>query len=125
MMPSALYVAALLIVLVSLAHSYLGERYVLTRLFRQCELPRMFGGTEFTKRTLRFAWHVTSVAWLGLAAILLVIAGGAGRERQVLAVIAATFAAHFAIALFGSRGKHLSWVAFLAIGILSMYAACT
>jgi hypothetical protein len=34
MMPSALYVAALLIVLVSLAHSYLGERYVLTRLFR-------------------------------------------------------------------------------------------
>jgi hypothetical protein len=123
MMRSALYIAALLIVLVSLAHSWLGERYILTRLFRKGELPRLFGGTEFTKRTLRFAWHVTSVAWLGLAAVLVVLAGGAGRERQVLGVIAATFAAHFAIALFGSRGKHLSWIVFLAIGMLSIYAA--
>jgi len=122
---SALYIAALLIVLVSLAHSYLGERYILTRLFRRCELPRLFGGTEFTKRTLRFAWHVTSVAWLGLAAILLVVAEGAGHERQVIGVIAATFAVHFAITLFGSRGKHLAWVAFLAIAILGMVAATT
>jgi hypothetical protein len=121
----ALYLAAALIVVVSLAHSYLGERYLLVRLFRKAELPKLFGGTEFTKQTLRFAWHVTSVSWLGLAGVLLVIASGPGREREVLWVVAATFAAHFAIALAGSRGKHLSWVVFLAIGILSAYAAST
>jgi hypothetical protein len=124
-MRSALYLAAALIVLVSLAHSYLGERYLLVRLFRKSELPKLFGGTEFTKQTLRFAWHVTSVAWLGLAGVLLVIARGPGREREVLRVVAATFVAHFAISLAGSRGKHLSWVAFLAIGILGAYAAST
>lgn len=119
----ALYLAAVLIVLVSLAHSYLGERYLLVRLFRRSDLPKLFGGIEFTKQTLRFAWHVTSVAWLGLAGVLLVIARGPGRERAVLAVVAATFAVHFVIALAGSRGKHLSWVVFLAIGILGAYAA--
>lgn len=119
----ALYLAAVLIVLVSLAHSYLGERYLLVRLFRRSDLPKLFGGIEFTKQTLRFAWHVTSVAWLGLAGVLLVIARGPGRERAVLGVVAATFAVHFVIALAGSRGKHLSWVVFLAIGILGAYAA--
>lgn len=25
------------------------------------DLPRLLGGTEFTKNTLRFAWHLTTV----------------------------------------------------------------
>lgn len=119
----ALYIAALLIVLVSVAHSYLGERYILIRLLRRAELPHLFGGTEFTKRTLRFAWHVTSIAWLGLAAVLVIIAGGPGRERLVLLAVAASFLLHFAVALIGSKGKHLFWPVFLAIGILCAYAA--
>jgi hypothetical protein len=57
-MTSALYVAAALMVGVGIAHSVLGERYILMRLFRRGELPRLFGGTEFTARTLRFAWPV-------------------------------------------------------------------
>lgn len=122
-MQVALYIAAALIALVSFAHSYLGERYILIRLLRRSDLPQLAGGSEFTKRTLRFAWHVTSIAWLGLAAVLLVVARGPGREREVLAVVAATFAIHCAVALLGSRGRHLSWVIFLAIGILGAYAA--
>lgn len=49
----ALYLAASLLVATAAAHSYLGERYILVRLFRRDNLPRLFGGTEFTVRTLR------------------------------------------------------------------------
>ena len=54
--------AALLGFLLGVAHSVLGERYILTRLFRRENLPTLFGGTEFTTRTLRFAWHLTTIA---------------------------------------------------------------
>ncbi|MBK7012660.1 MAG: hypothetical protein IPH43_08315 [Xanthomonadales bacterium] len=58
-----LQIAALLIALLGLAHSVLGERYILVRLFRR-DLPKLFGGTRFTRNTLRFAWHLTTMfAW--------------------------------------------------------------
>jgi hypothetical protein len=122
-MQTALYLAATLVVMVSVAHSYLGEKYILVRLFRRPDLPQLFGSAELTVRTLRFAWHVTSIAWLGLAAVLLIVARGPGNERGVLFAVAATFLANFAVALFGSRGRHLSWAVFLGIGMLGMYAA--
>jgi hypothetical protein len=65
-----LALAAVLAASVAVAHSYLGERYILVRLFKRQDLPKLFGSDWFTKRTLRFAWHITSVAWLGLAAPL-------------------------------------------------------
>jgi hypothetical protein len=59
---------------VGIVRSVFGERYILVRLFRRTDLPRLFGGTRFTTRTLRFAWHITTVAWWGFAAILLLSA---------------------------------------------------
>ncbi len=56
-MNPALVAAALLAVLLAAAHSYLGERYILIRLFRRGDLPRLRGGTTFTQDTLRLAWH--------------------------------------------------------------------
>ncbi|MFC3034070.1 hypothetical protein ACFOEE_16315 [Pseudoalteromonas fenneropenaei] len=112
MMTGFWYFAALLLVLVSVAHSYLGERYILQRLFKR-ELPKLFGSDDFTKRTLRFAWHLTSVAWLGFAVILLILAEPNAKVEMIAQVIAITFLLHFAMALFGSRGKHLSWLVFL------------
>ena len=53
----------------ALVHSVLGERCILIRLFRRTDLPPLFGSDDFTKRTLRFAWHLTSVVWLGVAAV--------------------------------------------------------
>lgn len=58
----ALTAAAVLLLLIGLAHSYLGERYIFVRLFR-LELTKLFGSDWFTERTLRFAWHLTTVAW--------------------------------------------------------------
>lgn len=118
----ALYLAAFLLVAISAAHSYLGERYILVRLFRRDNLPRLFGGTEFTTRTLRFAWHVTSVAWLGLAAVLVLLADPPATARDLGLVVGGTFIIHGGIALFGSRGRHLSWIVFFAVGLLAILA---
>jgi hypothetical protein len=65
-----LELAAFLAFTVGLVHSVLGERYILIRLFRSADLPRLFGGTAVTIRTLRFSWHITTVAWWGFAVVL-------------------------------------------------------
>jgi hypothetical protein len=121
-MTVALYAAAVLLILVGIAHSYLGERYILTRLFRREGLPKLLGSTELTTRTLRFAWHVTSVAWWGFAAVIVLLAHPPVTSRAIGCVISGTFLAHFAIVVVASRGKHLSWPVFLAIGLLVLYA---
>jgi hypothetical protein len=112
-------IAAGLAILLAGAHSYLGERYILIRLFRRDNLPKLFGGVEFTKQTLRFAWHITSIAWLGLASLLFVLAWSPnGAERTQARLIAAVFGFSGLAALLGSRGRHLSWVVFFAIAVL-------
>lgn len=112
-----LLTAVILIVLVGMAHSFLGERYILTRLFRR-SLPELFGSDEFTKKTLRFAWHITTVAWLGFAAILWQIHGDQVSRPNLLGAIGAVFGMSAIIALVASRGRHLSWVVFGAISAI-------
>jgi hypothetical protein len=105
-------------------HSYLGERYILMRLFRREDLPRLFGTADFTKRTLRFAWHLTSVAWLGFAGLLLRLRSAQPLDaRDTAHLIAGVSALSGLIALVGSRGRHLSWVVFFAIAALVWYGA--
>ena len=109
--------AAVLTLAIGLAHSLLGERYVLMRLFRRQNIPHLFGSEVFTKRTLRFAWHLTTVAWCGIAALLLALASAPLDALALILskIIAATFLANSVVALIGSRGQHLSWVVFLMI----------
>lgn len=119
-MATGLVIAAALAALTGIAHSILGERYILIRLFRRQDLPKLFGSDRFTRRTLRFAWHVTSVAWWGFAALLLLVAGQRPPAAPgVLSVIAGTFLATAVIAGIGSRGRHVSWIVFLSIAILA------
>lgn len=121
----ALYFVAFLAVAVGIAHSYLGERYILIRLFRRPDLPKLFGGTEFTTRTLRFVWHITTFAWWGFAAILILLAHPPLSAHAVSLVIGVTFLATSATTLTISRGRHLAWPVFLAIGIVAIYASST
>jgi len=114
-------VAAILCVGLALAHSYLGERYILIRLFRRAEIPKLFGSTEFTTRTLRFAWHLTSVAWLGAGALFFLLARGPLTSAAVAAVLAGVFFIHAGVTLFASRGRHFAWPLFLIIGIIAFY----
>ena len=65
-MNGALLAAAALAVVLGIAHSYLGERFILVRLFRRADLPKLVGSAELTKQTLRLAWHITTVLAFGL-----------------------------------------------------------
>ena len=116
-----LLLAATLVVLVGLAHSYLGEKFILMRLFRQ-PLPRLFGDDWFTRQTLRFAWHITTVAWLGFAALLVLAHRDAVDATSMLWVVGATFGVSALIALIASRGRHLAWLVFGAIAAICLLA---
>ena len=122
---SLLLGAAFLIAVVGVAHSYLGERFILIRLFKRSDLPHLFGSPEFTIRTLRFAWHLTTVAWWGFAALLYQLAQGSVSNHSVALVVAVTALASFVVSFIGSRGRHLAWLAFLAVGIVALYATAT
>lgn len=96
----SIVVAAAFVVL-ALAHSVLGERELLRPLFAQrWELPIPRAAVE---RILRFAWHLTSVAWLGLASL----AFGASLWA-VLGVVAGASA----VIVFVTLRGHLAWPLF-------------
>jgi hypothetical protein len=118
-----LLVAAVLIFITGCAHSYLGERYILMRLFKRGSLPRLFGGTEFTEGTLRFAWHITTVAWWAIALLLFFAHRQSLSTSSVLHVIAGAAMVSAALPIFFTRGKHLSWVVFLLVAVLVFFAA--
>lgn len=65
-----LTVAAILILLTGIAHSILGEKYILRRLFKRDGLPAIMGSDFYPKGTLRCTWHITSIAWWGIAWVL-------------------------------------------------------
>jgi hypothetical protein len=121
-----LYLATLLLVGIGIAHSVLGERYVLRRLERLENLPRLtLGGGELMVPVLRFAWHLTSIAWFGIAAILTLMANGKLSYHSAAMVIAVTFIVSALVSGIPSRGRHYSWLVFLAIGIITAYEAVT
>lgn len=113
-----LMLAAALIVAVGLAHSILGERYLLMRLFKRADLPKLAGGTAFTTGTLRFAWHLTTVAWWTLAVLLFAAGNGTMSTTRTLQVIAVAAFVSGLFPLFFTRGRHLSWIAFFAVAAL-------
>jgi len=107
-----LFIAALLLLSIGAVHSYLGERYILIRLFK-IELPRLFGSDAFTKQVLRFAWHLTTVAWFGFAAILITLA--LERPDFILLLLYITSVVFFVsgVMSFGyTKGKHYSYIVF-------------
>jgi len=117
-----LFVAALLAFGVGIAHSLLGEKYLLMRLFRRPDLPSLFGGTRFTMRTLRFAWHITTVAWCGYGAMLWVASRDRLSQDNALTVLAITMLVTALLILIASRGRHLAWPVFAAIAAAALYA---
>ena len=121
-MDNLLYFSAFLTFTIGVAHSVLGERYILIRLSRRDNLPKLFGSADFTMRTLRFVWHLLTVAWWGFAVVLVLLAHPPLSISTLGAVIAAIFLIHFVVALLGSHGKHLSWIVFLIIAVCTLYA---
>lgn len=120
---ATLHIAAILIFALGLAHSVLGERFILVRLFRRDNLPKLFGGIEFTVRTLRFAWHITTVAWWGIAALLWTVASGSTSQASILTVLGYTLILSGVLPLAITRGRHLSWAVLFLSGGLVLWGA--
>ena len=126
--------AAVLLVGMGIVHSFLGERYIIIRLFRR-DLPKLFGSDWFTRRTLRFAWHLTTVAWWGIAVVLLILADHFGgpapstagltstdpdaTARAVGYTMAIVLGVHAVVAAAGTRGRHLAWLVFGLAAVLT------
>ena len=87
-----LLVGSFLLIFIGFVHSYLGEKYLLIRLFKRDNLPKLLGSDWFTKRVLRFAWHLTTIAWWGFAAILYFLSSpSCNIHSEILIIIAAVF----------------------------------
>lgn len=117
-----LLVGSFLLIFIGFIHSYLGEKFILIRLFKRDNLPKLLGSDWFTKRVLRFAWHLTTIAWWGFAAILYFLSNPNSNVRaEILITIATVFAISGVVSLLFSRGKHLSWLFFLGIAGSSVF----
>jgi hypothetical protein len=114
-----LIIATMLLVLCGLVHSILGEKYILIRLFKRDNLPHLFGSDQFTKGTLRFAWHVTTLAWFGFAALLIQLP----ESVPVLLTVSIVFALSGVFSAYYTKGKHLSWLVFFVISGLTLASA--
>lgn len=111
-----LLVGSFLLIVIGFIHSYLGEKYILIRLFKRNNLPKLLGSDWFTKRVIRFAWHLTTIAWWGFAAILYFLSNPSSNlQAEILITIASVFAISGVVSLLFSRGKHLSWLFFFGI----------
>ncbi|WP_309104412.1 hypothetical protein [Microbacterium sp.] len=117
----ALVACAALIVALGLAHSILGEKYIIRWLLRR-DLPLLANDRRFAGGTIRFAWHLTTVLCFGLAAVLVVVAVEAPRSAVVLA-IGCTLVASAGLPLWFTRGRHLSWVVMLVAAALCFWFA--
>src|SRR6185503_8136695 len=84
-----LLIAAAIVAAIGLIHSYLGERLVFPRLFALPDLPLLRRDRTYTVAVLRYAWHLTSVAWWAAGALLIVLWWGKGDLRQSVVVVVA------------------------------------
>lgn len=106
------YAAAGLLALIGIAHSALGERLFVRPLLAgdlHVDMP-----ADVARRIIRFAWHLTTLAWIGLAAAL------AGAD--IVWVFAFVCLSACAIILAAAPG-HLAWPFFLAAAFLSLVDA--
>jgi len=119
-----LQIAAILCFVVGMIHSLLGERYILIRLFRRDNIPHLFGSDDFTKGTLRFVWHITTLAWWGFAYLLWQLSETQEISSQIILYTISTVSLVSGIFSFSfTKGKHLSWLVFLVISGLTYYVA--
>jgi hypothetical protein len=120
-----LFAAALLVFGSALAHSLLGEKVVLRRVYRHAHEPegqnRRASDDPLTRQTLRLAWHSLTVALIGFTALLVLAAFSGlpyGNGWDVaLKIISLTFGGLSLLSLAVARGRHIGWMWFLAASV--------
>ena len=109
-----LIVGALTLTILAGLHSYIGETRLLQQLMALSNLPILEGSMDYTKAVLRWAWHLTSLAWVGFAGILIALTQIPLDARPMIGIVLAGCLGLSAIIAFvATRGRHLAWVFFL------------
>ena len=112
----------ILMIIVCLVHSVLGERLIFRRLRAGGLIPTDGGNRLYEShvRILWATWHLSSV--LGWAtAFILLYASGAAVPPVIVHAIAAAAAASGLLVLVGTRGRHPGWIALLVVAMLVCY----
>jgi len=121
-----LLAASILLLVTGLAHSVLGEVLILRHMATFQGVPSVLGSVEWTKRTLRFTWHLPALLASGMALILgryAYLTQHGAEERFVIQTISGTLLACSVVTLAVSRAKHPGWVAFLVAAVLCWMGA--
>lgn len=116
--------AALMLFLVGLMHSLLGGRWLINPILAKEDLPIILGSLQNSKMTLLIGWHVLTLFWWGQAVVLIVMYLDVALAGQaVLLTLGVVSAITGGLAIVLSRGRHLSWVFFFPISVLTLGAA--
>jgi hypothetical protein len=121
-MTGMLWGAAGLLIFMGVAHSYLGEKFVLPRLLALTNLPVLRPGRGYTERLIRYAWHLTSLYFWACAAILVALAlKPSGDTRAIGIVLASVFFLSGMITL-ATGPRHPAWPLFFIAAALTAFA---
>ena len=117
-----LYAACAVLLVLGIAHSLLGELWLLA------PMPRFQGAAAFAndrlpKRTLRVTWHIATLLGYGDALVLFRYAQRGDGDPFVVRVIAASLAVCGALVLLGTRARHPGWTGFFVAAGLCWIAA--
>jgi hypothetical protein len=125
MRASLLYIAALCAVVVSLAHSILGERRLIGPVADEPAPSAAVLKSKRVQRVLRSTWHGVSLNWIVQAAILVVVAQIAppAQGSAIVGVIGASFLIMAAISFAASGARHIGWPLLAATGVAGLAAS--
>lgn len=101
-----------MLVVIGAVHSALGEAVLVGPLVRDPSWRVGISGGA-ARRVLRFAWHLTSVAWVGLGAT--VVGAPPGLAVGLVCLVSAAV-------VFGALRSHLAWPLFLFAGLAALHA---
>jgi hypothetical protein len=130
-MNSYLLIAACLIFLLGIFHSVLGEIKIFMRMKNAEELPVLRGipllwnRPDAARITIRMVWHLATVLAFCIATILTLLSLRSSlSENEVcfVKIIGSSMLLSFVLSLIVSKGSHMAWIFFLAIGMLCFIA---
>jgi hypothetical protein len=124
-MQNYLIAAGVLMILIGIAHSVIGEILIFRQLRAGTIVP-LLAPAPLRERHLRILWanwHLTSVLGWGLAALLILIAVApdpSSHALQVRIIAVATLAGSLLV-LYATRGRHPGWFGLLIAAGLAWF----
>ncbi len=117
-----LWLAAILMVVAGIAHSYLGERGFLPRLLSRPDLPLLRSDRAFTVRVIRAVWHLPTLYWGSAALVIAIIAIAPANSLRLIGLTLAATILLTALACIYCGWRHPAIAVFLAAAGFTAYA---